>query len=106
MDIKRSTHIFSIVILITGVSFNAITTYPSTTASDELKMEALNVLRSKCNVCHKKQNPFMVFNAKNMTRRSTKINNAVFVTKRMPKGDTYELTDDERTTLKNWLDNQ
>ena len=67
-----------------------------------LKAEALEVLQTKCNVCHKKKNPFMVFKAKNMEKRAEKINKMVFITGRMPKGDT-SLTQREFNALKNWI---
>lgn len=70
---------------------------------EELKKEALNILELKCNVCHKKQNPFMVFKEKNMERRASKINQMVFIERRMPKGDEIKLSKEEYTQLKNWL---
>jgi uncharacterized membrane protein len=71
--------------------------------SESLKNEAFNILENKCNVCHRKQNPFMVFNLKNMDKRAEKINKNVFELQRMPKGDEIKLTLDERETLKNWI---
>lgn len=65
--------------------------------------EALEVLRHKCNVCHRKQNPFMVFNERNMVKRAKRINRAVFIQKRMPKGDLVKLSNDEYDILKAWL---
>jgi uncharacterized membrane protein len=72
-------------------------------ASTPLKTEAFNILENKCNVCHRKQNPFMVFNLKNMEKRAKKINKNVFELQRMPKGDEIKLTSEERETLKNWI---
>lgn len=72
-------------------------------SSETLKVGALKVLQSKCNVCHKKQNPFMVFKAKNMEKRASKINNMVFITGKMPKGDQYTLTQKEYDTLNSWI---
>ena len=72
--------------------------------STELKKaNALKVLQSKCNVCHKKQNPFMLFKSKNMEKRARKINKMVFVTGKMPKGEKYTLTQKEYDILKIWL---
>ena len=71
--------------------------------TDDLKFEAFEVLKTKCNVCHRKQNPFMVFNEKNMTKRARKIYQMVFVKRKMPKGDEITLTDREYTQLENWL---
>lgn len=69
---------------------------------DKLKREALEVLNTRCNSCHRKQNPFMIFTMKNMDRRINKINEQVFIKKRMPKGDN-ELSTEERVRLKNWI---
>ncbi len=67
------------------------------------KIEVFKILDTKCNVCHRKQNPFMVFNLKNMVRRAPRIYNAVFLEQRMPKGDKIRLTNDESSRLKSWL---
>jgi uncharacterized membrane protein len=67
-----------------------------------LKKEALTVLETKCNVCHRKQNPFRVFKEKNMERFASKIHEQVFIKKRMPKAG-QSLTDKESKTLKTWL---
>ena len=76
------------------------------TLTDNPRLEAFRVLQTKCNVCHEKQNRMMVFNEKNMVRRAARIQKAVFVKKRMPKGNDYTLTPEERTILKTWLDSQ
>ena len=68
-----------------------------------LKLDAFKILDAKCNVCHRKKNPFMVFSLKNMEKRSSKIHKQVFVKRRMPKGNDIQLTADEYGTLKNWL---
>ncbi|MCB0662056.1 MAG: hypothetical protein KDC24_04915 [Saprospiraceae bacterium] len=70
---------------------------------DDLKKAAFTVLDTKCNVCHRRQNPFMVFNERNMERRAGKIHHQVFVAKRMPKPEGKALTTEEKRTLKNWL---
>ncbi|HCX20711.1 MAG: hypothetical protein CMB80_07690 [Flammeovirgaceae bacterium] len=70
---------------------------------ETLKTQAYNILRHKCNGCHKKQNPFMVFSEKNMSKRSEKIYEQVFVKQRMPKGNEVKLTNEEYSLLKNWL---
>jgi len=74
---------------------------PAKTVSPKIK--AYNILENKCNVCHRKQNPFMIFSLKNMDKRAKKINKNVFELQRMPKGDEIKLTPDERETLKNWI---
>jgi len=79
---------------------------PVRTTTDDLKTEALNILNTKCNTCHRKQNPFMLFNERNMVKRAPKIHYQVFVARRMPKGNKISLTTEEYTTLKNWLNTQ
>ena len=80
--------------------------YQEVRPPNDVKADAYDILKSKCNVCHNKQNPFMVFNENNMVRRAEKIYNAVFFTGRMPKGDEYTLSEQEISTLKNWLESQ
>ena len=70
---------------------------------DDLKKEALKILKAKCNVCHRKQNPFMLFNRRNMVRRAPKIYKMVFVDRRMPKGNQIRLTKEEYENLEKWL---
>lgn len=71
--------------------------------SNPLKKAAFKVLDTKCNVCHRKQNPFMVFKHKNMVKRAPKIYKQVFIERRMPKGDEIRLTQEEFTALEKWL---
>lgn len=68
-----------------------------------IKEKALTILQNKCNVCHEKKNPFMVFKLKNMDKRSKKIYNQVFLKKRMPKGDNIKLTTRESQELLTWI---
>lgn len=68
-----------------------------------LKTKALKILQNKCNVCHKKRNPFMIFKQKNMDKRAKRIYKQVFVKKRMPKGDEVKLTKEEYNILETWL---
>lgn len=75
----------------------------SPTIRDPLKQEVFNILDTKCNVCHRKRMPFMVFSEKNMTKRASRIYRMVFVEKRMPKGNEIRLSTDESTKLKQWL---
>ncbi len=72
-------------------------------AGDDLKKAAFDILDTKCNVCHRKQNPLMVFKEKNMEKRAPRIYRAVFVDRRMPKGDDIRLTNEEAATLQKWL---
>ena len=71
--------------------------------NNQLKADAFEVLDTKCNVCHRKRNPFMVFSPKNMEKRAPKIYKQVFVEKRMPKGDDIKLTSEEYDKLEKWL---
>lgn len=72
--------------------------------TDTLKAKALQVLQTKCNVCHRRKNPFLIFKEKNMERRSSRINKQVFELKRMPKKEGEPLTDKEYETLKFWIE--
>lgn len=74
--------------------------------ADNIKEQAFEILKTKCNVCHKKKNKRMVFTLKNMNRRAKKINRQVFKWKRMPKGDEIKLTKEEYTILKTWILNR
>ncbi len=78
---------------------------PQSEPIDTLKQAALDVLQTKCNICHRKQNPFKVFSEKNMVKHASKIHKQVFVKQRMPKGD-IKLTTAEYSTLKEWLSTQ
>ena len=71
--------------------------------NDKLKKDALEILDTKCNVCHRKKNPFMVFNQKNMSKRAKKIYKMVFIERKMPKGNEVRLTNDEYIKLEKWL---
>ncbi len=68
-----------------------------------LKQQAFEILKAKCNVCHRRKNPFKIFSLKNMDRHAPKIYKQVFVKRRMPKGDKVKLTEAEYQTLENWL---
>lgn len=72
----------------------------------DLKQDAFQVLNTKCNVCHRKQNPFKIFSLKNMEKHASKINEQVFIKQRMPKGDRIKLTDEEANILKAWISSQ
>jgi uncharacterized membrane protein len=80
-------------------------TLPANIAPD-LKAEVFQLLDTKCNVCHRKKNPFRVFTLKNMERNARRIHQQVFVYKRMPKGSTIKLTDADYQLLKQWLNTQ
>lgn len=76
---------------------------PFPTPLNEVKVRAFEVLDTRCNVCHRKQNPFKVFSLKNMDKHAPKIYEQVFVKGRMPKGDSTPLTSDETRRLATWL---
>ncbi len=78
-------------------------TYSEAVNENPKKTAALKILQNKCNVCHKKRNPFMIFKLKNMDKRAKRIYKQVFVKKRMPKGDEIKLTLEEYKTLEEWL---
>jgi uncharacterized membrane protein len=107
---KRSLSIQLLIVSLMTITWMVSKSHPSAISktsglySEPLKNEAFNILENKCNVCHRKQNPFMVFNLKNMDKRAEKINKNVFELQRMPKGDEIKLTLDERETLKNWIE--
>ena len=75
----------------------------STSSGNELKKKAFAILDTKCNVCHRKKNPFMIFNEKNMVKRAQKIYKMVYVERKMPKGTDIRLTNEEYATLEKWL---
>jgi uncharacterized membrane protein len=106
---KRSLTILLMVVSLMTITWimsfksQAATINTSRDFPNQLKTTAFSILENKCNVCHRKQNPFMVFNLKNMDKRAEKINKNVFELQRMPKGDEIKLTLEERETLKNWI---
>ncbi|MEO9964183.1 MAG: hypothetical protein ABJF11_00250 [Reichenbachiella sp.] len=69
---------------------------------NNLQSSAFNILENKCNTCHRKSNPFMVFNQRNMGKRAARIYKAVFLEQRMPKGES-DLSKEEYSLLKEWL---
>lgn len=68
------------------------------------KEQAFSILKTKCNVCHQNRNRRMVFTLDNMDDLAYKINQQVFIKKRMPKGNKITLTANERAQLKKWVD--
>ena len=88
-----------------------LSTFVSIPKSDSTKVhsssieqnEAYKVLTQKCNVCHSDKNPSKIFTLENMNGLARKINRQVFVWKRMPKGKEISLSNQEKETLKNWL---
>lgn len=70
---------------------------------DDVSARALEVLQTKCNVCHVKQNPRKVFTPENMDGFAPKIHRQVFIKKRMPRGKKIKLTDEEYQILSTWI---
>lgn len=67
------------------------------------KTKAFKILKTKCNVCHVKQNRKKVFTLDNMDLFAPKIHKQVFIKKRMPRGKKIILNNSDYTTLKTWL---
>ena len=74
-----------------------------TIPGEPLQKAAFEILNQKCNGCHRRRNPWMIFNEKNMVKRAPKIYDRVFVQRTMPKGDEVRLSVEEAATLKKWL---
>ncbi|MEL7421399.1 MAG: hypothetical protein AAFN81_00325 [Bacteroidota bacterium] len=100
---RPSFTIIRAIFLLAGMVLLTAFDLPSTPVADPLKEEVLSILDTKCNVCHRRQNPFMVFKQHNMEKRANHIYRAVFVQRRMPKGNDIELTPEEYATLEQWL---
>lgn len=66
--------------------------------------KALIILQNKCNTCHRKRNPFLIFKERNMNRRAPRIYKQVFELKRMPKKDGVPLAAEEYQILKSWIE--
>jgi len=79
---------------------------PKSTSNISLKEQAFRILETKCNSCHKKQNPLMIFSKRNMEKRVSKITKEVFVTQKMRKGDAIKLTKNEYAILQEWISTQ
>lgn len=79
---------------------------PYDVPSEDVKKQAFSILKNKCNTCHRKKNPFMIFTEKNMSKRAPRIKKQVFELKRMPKKSGIQLTQEEYVTLKNWIENK
>lgn len=66
--------------------------------TDSIEQKALDVLEHRCNTCHRKQNPFKIFKAKNLKKYAPLIKQQVFELKRMPK-DGSTLSEAEQEAL-------
>lgn len=71
----------------------------------ETKLAAFKILQNKCNVCHKIERRREIFTLDNMDSYASKIEKQVFVKRKMPKGDDFNLTKLEESTLMKWLTN-
>ena len=100
-------HLCSLIMISAGLdhgSWESISTSTSRQRKQEdLKVASFSILKAKCNVCHVKQHPRKVFTLDNMEELAPKIYKQVFVKKRMPKGKNITLTQEERQTLKQWI---
>ena len=112
MEKRLSTTIWFGVITASLTLFSAFDTTPGgarknhqkpSIFDNKLQKAAFEILDAKCNVCHRKQNPFMVFKEKNISKRAKKIYRMVFAERRMPKGNEIRLTYEEYATLEKWL---
>lgn len=74
-----------------------------TSAADNTKARALEILEAKCNSCHSSRNPSRVFTLDNMDRYATPIYKQVFVWRRMPRKNATVLSPEEQEELKRWL---
>ena len=68
-----------------------------------VKITAFGVLETKCNICHIKQNRKKIFTLENMNGFAPKIEEQVFIKKRMPKGRKIKLTEKEYQQLSTWI---
>lgn len=84
-------------VLVAGQARAQSTTNPVTDS------EVLTILEEKCNVCHRKEQPFIIFKTKNLERNKKRIKQQVFEYKLMPKGDEIKLTETEKVLLMDWL---
>lgn len=89
-----------------SASTNSGITFINDPPEDEVKTAAFKLLDAKCNVCHRRQNPFKIFSLKNMNKHAAKIHRQVFVLHRMPKGNEIKLTEKEYQLLEKWLETQ
>lgn len=91
----------SIVFLLVGLFTNISKQSYSNKAIENDKV--LEILSTKCNVCHSTKNPSKVFTKDNMDAFYKNINRQVFVFKRMPKGNKIKLSTEEKEILKDWI---
>lgn len=90
--------------LIILISLLSVAHVATASTPEEDKGKALLVLQTKCNICHVRNNPFRIFKEKNMERNAKDIYKQVFIKGRMPLGNEVKLTEEERETLKKWLE--
>ncbi|MGN7818977.1 hypothetical protein HGH92_02110 [Chitinophaga varians] len=90
--------------LIILLALLSVTPIATATIPEDDKEKALLVLQTKCNICHVRNNPFRIFKERNMERNAKDIYKQVFVKGRMPLGNEVKLTEEERETLKKWLE--
>lgn len=71
--------------------------------TDSIEVNAFSVLKSKCNVCHKKWNRRRIFTRDNMNGWANVVHQQVFIKKRMPRGKKIKLTDKDYQQLLAWI---
>ncbi|UTW63199.1 hypothetical protein KFE98_03315 [bacterium SCSIO 12741] len=67
------------------------------------KERAFQILDTKCNVCHRRQNKKRVFTPDNMSPWAQDIYEQVFEKRRMPRGNRIKLTQSEYDDLLTWI---
>lgn len=72
---------------------------------NDIKGDAFKVLQNKCNACHSSKKRTDIFTLQNMDSLAFKINEQVFVRRKMPKGRKVKLTENETMALRQWLAN-
>lgn len=83
-------------------SLGAINTYFPINHS-VVKIKAFEILKTKCNICHTKKNRKKIFTLENMDIFAAKVEEQVFIKKRMPRGKKNKLTDKEYQQLSTWI---
>ncbi len=67
------------------------------------KDKAFSILETKCNLCHKTRNKRILFTKLNMGNWAEDVYKQVFIKKRMPKGKTIKLSNDDYQQLLTWI---
>ena len=89
--------------LLTAIPAEVHSQTPENRTAAPVRDNALKVLNEKCNICHRRQNPRKVFTDINMDELAPAIYKQVFVKKRMPRGNTINLTETDQKALMDWI---